>query len=363
LECPANSFGWHQLSSQAIRKGSNMMLTRDSAWMVGAGAVGGYIAAHLARAGHHMHLVDAWQQHVDEINSRGLLIEEVAERFKVHLSASGRCQGLPRLPPEVVVLACKIQDLHATVDWLEDVVDFRGLYLATLNGLADFDLASRVGNERVMGCIVSGLHGQLVKPGHIKRYVPRSSERPVYRVANVSGPATLRVREWADMLGLVDTAVAVDDLKRERWTKLQYNAMTSALSAVSGLPIQKLCLEPEWRSVMVSLGREVAAVAAAEGISLGSICGIPPGDWLKAGTGDDDALKSLGAGLIAYGHKMSPTTMSGVAYDFQRGRQTEVDSLNGLVIAKGESLGVDVPANRKLRDTLVSLQREHRWSG
>jgi 2-dehydropantoate 2-reductase len=334
----------------------SQILGPESTWIVGLGAVGGYIAAHLLRAGHRPHLIDTWPEHVDAINRSGILVDDVGDVFTVPARASEKARsGLPGSPPETVLLACKIRDLNATVEWLEDCIGFSGLYVATLNGLADFDLADRVGAERVIGCIVSGLHGQLVGPGHIKRHVPRRLGTAVFRLGHIEPGSSALVSRWEQLFDIVDTSETSADLLRERWTKLQYNAITAALSAVSDLPIRALCLSLAWRARMVALGVEVAAIARAEGVALGSICALQPEDWIAAGEGDVSAWNRLNSGLAAYGSKMSPSALSGVAYDLRRGRPTEAIHLNGTVVARAEALGLDAPENRRLLEELTML--------
>jgi 2-dehydropantoate 2-reductase len=326
-------------------------------WIVGAGAVGGYIAVHLARAGYRVHLFDGWEAHVAVVQASGLIVEEPSGDIasRLHISITGAPP--PDNAPCAVILACKMAETARVLDWLEDGVAYGGLYIATLNGLADADVARRVGAQRVLGCIVSGLHGELVKPGVLARRASRGGRHAVFRVGEVEVPASQRSREWADVLSAVDTAVAIDDLQSERWTKLQYNAMTSALSAVVERPVRDLCLDPGLRKRMIDIGLEVVATSTAKGIRLGAVCGIDAQIWRAAGKGDTGVRRRIEAGVIAYGKTMDQAARSGSAQDRARGRASEVDMINGAVVREAQALGLDAPANQTLWDELVAMER------
>ncbi len=326
-------------------------------WIVGAGAVGGYIAAHLAQAGRSVHVIDGWDAHIEAIAARGLTVEEPSGRTRARVGASRIGVAAPAPFPQAVVLACKIRATSAILDWLEDRLGYRGLYIATLNGLADAEVARRIGAKRVLGCVVAGLHGELRAPGLIVRHAARWGANPVFRLGEILGPVSERARAWAETFAAVDRSVAIDDLVAERWTKLQYNAMTSALSAIAGVPVRDLCLNAAPRERMIAIGLEVVAVARVKGIGLGTVCGVAPEIWQGAAAGDAAARGLVENGVEAYGRELSPTARSGSARDRARGRASEVDELNGAVVRQAAALGLETPENSRLRDELIAIEK------
>jgi 2-dehydropantoate 2-reductase len=315
--------------------------------VVGAGAVGGYLAAHLQRIGQPVALLEPWAPNREAIASRGLTIEEPSGSFTARLPTSGSPRDLAGPQPSLVILCTKLADAPANIGAIEAF--HHGPYLATLNALADLELAERLGQDRVMGCIVTGLFAHLIGPGHVRRHKHRLQGGPAtFRLGEASGPPTPRLRALVDLLGQIDGAEMVEDLTKARWTKLVFNCMTSPLSALHGRPIRGLFLDPDLRSELVQVALEVVAVAAASGVQVDAICGIPGTVWHLAARRDAASLASLHAGLVRYGRMLNPDAISGMAQDHARGRRTEVDLINGAVVRRARKLGLDAPGNAGL---------------
>jgi 2-dehydropantoate 2-reductase len=321
------------------------MMQQDGAILVvGAGAVGGYIAAHLARAGHQVTVLEPWEPNRAAIAADGLSVEEPSGNFATPLPVLAAFSEVSRLAPRLTILCSKLGEADAAVHELER--HYSGPYLVTLNALADFDLARRLGAERVMGCIVTGLFAHLVAPGHLRRHRSRGEGAATFRLGEVAGQPTPRLQAATTLLSQVDTAETVHDLAAARWSKLVFNCMTSPLSALHARPIRDLFLEASLRREMVQVALEVVRAATAAGVVLDPICGIAGTGWAAAARQDDPA--ALEAGLMAYGTKLDPKAISGMAQDRARGRRTEVALINGAALREAQLRGMDAPANAAL---------------
>jgi 2-dehydropantoate 2-reductase len=330
--------------------------------IVGCGAVGGYLAAHLQALGQEILLLEPWAANREAIAAHGLRVEEPdgertarAPVFHTPAEVAGRPLGL-------VILCSKLFEAMPMVAALEAKAQHRGPYLATLNGLADVRIGAMVGPERVMGCIVTGFFGELVAPGLVRRHRRREpgGPHPLFRLCEVAGPPGERVRTFVALLGRIDAAEVVADLPRARWTKLVFNAMTSALAAVHQRPTRELFLDPALRVEMIELGLEAVRVATLMVTEIEDVCGVPGALWHAAANGEPTARAALDQALARYGEGISPTARSGMAQDLERGRPTEVDLLNGAVVEEAEARGLTAPANRAViarLHTLSALQR------
>ena len=315
--------------------------------VVGAGAVGGYIAAHLARTGELVTVLEPWAPNREAIRAHGLALEEPAGDFRMPLATVATAAELVSNAPRLVVLCTKLADAPAAVAAIEP--HYRGAYLVTLNALADLDLARQLGTARVMGCIVTGLFANLVEPARLQRHRRRGDGgAATFRLGETAGPVTPRIRALVELISRVDSAEAVDDLPAARWTKLVFNCMTSPLCALRRTTLRALFLEAPLRAEVTAVALEVARVAGAAGVPLDPICGIPGTTWLAAARGDGAALSAVEAGLLRYGTKVDPAATSGMAQDLARGRRTEVSLINGAVVAEAQRLGLVAPANAAL---------------
>ncbi|WP_439549291.1 ketopantoate reductase family protein [Falsiroseomonas sp.] len=322
--------------------------------VVGAGAVGGYIAAHLARAGEAVAVLEPWAPNRDAIRAHGLAVEEPSGDFRIDLPMIESPADVAAMAPSLVILCTKLADSPAMVAALAG--QHAAPYLVTLNALADLDLAARIGADRVIGCIVTGLFANLVAPGRLQRHRRRGDGGPAsFRLGEVSGPATPRIQAMVTRLAQVDTAEAVDDLPGARWTKLVFNAMTSPLCALRRTNLHALFTEAPMRAEMQAVALEVVAVADAAGITLDAICGIPGAAWMAAARGDAAAASAVDAGLLAYGKKVDPAATSGMAQDLARGRRTEVTLINGAVVEQAHRHGLAAPVNQGVIERLEAL--------
>jgi 2-dehydropantoate 2-reductase len=312
--------------------------------VVGAGAVGGYIAAHLTRAGESVAVLEPWAPNRKAIREKGMTAEEPAGDFHVELSTVAEAG---EVAPRLVILCTKLADTPAIVAAIER--QYRGPYLVTLNALADFDLAQQLGAARVMGCIVTGLFAKLAEPGRMQRHRRRNDGgAATFRIGETMGAATPRIHALVELLGQVDGAEAVDDLAAARWTKLVFNCMTSPLCALRRTTLRALFLEAPLRAELTAVALEVVAVANAAGVALDPLCGIPGATWSAAARGDAAARGAVAAGLEYYGKKVDPAATSGMAQDLARGRRTEVSLINGAVVAQARRFGLTAPANAAL---------------
>ncbi len=110
------------------------------------------------------------------------------------------------------------------------------------------------------------------------------------------------------------------------WSKLILNCAYNAVSAITQLPYGKTVAGDGVRDVMRDVVAECLAVAAAEGVQV---------------AGDVQAAVDQLAGSM-------PSQLSSTAQDLARGKRSEIDHLNGLIVRRGEALGVKTPANRVL---------------
>jgi 2-dehydropantoate 2-reductase len=317
--------------------------------VVGAGAVGGYVAAHLARAGEDVAVLEDWAPNRDAIRARGIAVEEPSGDFGAVVKVVERAAEA-----DLVILCTKLADADQAVAAIEPW--HRGPYLVTLNALADLDLARRLGADRVTGCIVTGLFAHLVAPGVVRRHRKRGDGgAATFRIGETHGAATPRIHALVELLGKVDGAEAVEDLPAARWTKLVFNAMTSPLCALRRTNLRTLFLDEALRAEMTAVAIEVVSVADASGVRLDAICGMPGAVWAAAARGEAQARVDLDAGLLRYGAKVDPGATSGMAQDLARGRRTEVAFINGAVVAEAQRLSLPAPVNAALVAALESL--------
>jgi len=158
---------------------------------------------------------------------------------------------------------------------------------------------------------------EMAGPGHVKHHGRGELViAPARRSAEVAGQL---------IAAGVPTQIS-DNVRGALWAKLILNCAYNALSAITQLPYGVLVQGMGVSDVIRDVVAECLAVAKAEGVDV-------PGDT-------DAALRGIAQSM--------PAQYSSTAQDLARGKLSEIDHLNGLVVRRGEALGVPTPANRVL---------------
>jgi 2-dehydropantoate 2-reductase len=269
--------------------------------VIGSGAIGGTVGAHLVRSGHDVLFCDTDEAHVAAINAHGLRIEGPVEAFTVPARAV-----LPQdLPPVIdrAVLAVKSHHTAAAAELLRDRLADDGYVLSLQNGLTAEAISAAVGPGRVLVGFVN-FGADYLEPG-----VVLQGNVAAFRVGEPEGLVTDRVRE---IVAALPWAEATDNITGYLWAKEAYGAMLFA-TAVSDLSIADALGDPRYRPLMIALAREVLAQAP-----------VPPEPF----DGFDPADLEGSLDRLVTFNRASAKTHSGIYRDLMvRHRKTEVDDL------------------------------------
>jgi 2-dehydropantoate 2-reductase len=328
--------------------------------IVGAGAVGGWVGGHLARAGLDITLIDPWPNHVAAIRSGGIVLTEPGNEYRVPVKALhvGEVQSLYAMPLDLAFVCMKLYDTDWAIALIAPYLASSGFVVTLQNGLIEERVAAVVGWGRTVGCIAGGLYVGLAGPGHVVRARhPAQGFHKVFRVGEVHGRITPRVLSVAEMLGHVDGAEATSNLWGARWSKLTANAMTSGLCAASGLNLRQLYLDPVGQKIMARLGGEAVAVGLALGFAIEDIFGLAAERWVAAAAGDPAALAEARASLQGQTVDMGENALSGIAQDLAKGRRTEIEYLNGYIATKAGETGTAAPIHSSVASLIRKMER------
>ncbi|HEY6876706.1 MAG TPA: ketopantoate reductase family protein [Polyangiales bacterium] len=283
--------------------------------VIGAGGVGGFIAAQLEQTGTDVTLA-ARGDHGRAIREHGLCIVYEARKQRVRFRKLSADIERDRARYELILLAVKWPALEAVCDALPNLIAPNGVVLPLLNGLTSEDVVMKyVGAQRTIAGVVYMSAG-LREPGCIyvngavrvglAEYRPGQAE-DIARIAALLQRAGIPCQQH-------------DDYRSMLWQKMIWNAPFNGLCALAQRNAGE-CLarmEPLVRRAM----QEVIAVAAAEGVQL------------SAQRIDE---------MLAITRDEFPLTEPSMMQDMRNGRPTEVDILQAEVVRRGQRLGVDTP--------------------
>jgi 2-dehydropantoate 2-reductase len=328
--------------------------------IVGAGAVGGYVGAHLAAAGHEPVLVDPWPEHVEAIRAHGLAVTGMAGAVHGRPRALHVCD-VPQLarerPFDVAFVAVKSYDTAWATQLVLPYLSATGCLVSLQNGINEPTVAAVAGWPRVLGCAVGALAAELVAPGHVVRNSPLGpADKPGMRVGEAHGQVTPRAERVAALLAHGDTCKVTTNLWGERWSKLTINAMRNGPCALTGLTGRQRDTDPVVRALSIRLGSSAVRVGRALGLALEPVGGLDL-DLLERAGHDADALERLTAMILAVAMSRTDAQTPSMGQDIRKGRRTETDDINGLVARRGEEVGVDASLHRRVNDAILRIER------
>ncbi|MGB7181077.1 MAG: 2-dehydropantoate 2-reductase [Burkholderiaceae bacterium] len=317
----------------------------------GAGAVGGYVGGYLTRDGHTVTLVDPWVEHVQAMREPGLILKGLTEPecFQIAVNALTPDEYLNspnQSPVDIGIISTKSYDTETAAHFLKPLLAPDGFVVSLQNCINEPAIAAIVGEEKTVGCIASTITVGLYTPGLVQRNVPRrGAAYTVFRCGEYGGGLSQRVQDFATLLAPVDSARATDNLMGERWTKLVINTSRNGILAATGMETAAMELDQGPRRLCIRTAAETIRVAQALQVKLEDIGGFAPSVWVAAAQGDAAALESIESDMLATAKTRVAGTQLSMGQDIEKGRRTEIDYLNGLVVEKGRAVGIDTPAN------------------
>ena len=282
--------------------------------VVGAGAVGCYFGGMLARAGARVTLIGR-QQHVDAILRDGLLLDVSGIQERVKVSASTELSAVRE--SEIILFCVKTVDTETVARSLGPHLPKGAVVISLQNGVDNVRRIYESSGIEAVSAVVY-VAAAMASAGHVKH----------------SGGGRLIIDGANPKLELETVTAMFEDagipcrisqsIDKELWIKMTMNCAYNAISALGRARYMRILQSSVTRDLMEKVIMEVVAVAQAGGITLSGP------DMVEA------ALK--------LGNAMAEATSS-TAQDIERGRPTEIDSLNGYVVRRGEELDVPVPIN------------------
>jgi 2-dehydropantoate 2-reductase len=299
--------------------------------IIGAGAVGCYYGALLARAGLNVTLIGR-PAAVAALRDRGLqlLSGEARSTFRVHADEDTRAAAAARL----VLICVKSSDTGLAAASLRPHLGADTLVLSLQNGVTNAESLLATLDQPVVAAAVY-VAAALEAPGTVRHFGGGALTIGAPATRPVSAPETAALAALLNGAGIETTVTP--DITSVLWGKLVVNCAYNALSAITQQTYGQLVASSAIRRVMHDAIDEVLEVAKARSIAL-------PGDM------HERVMKVAG---------LMPGQRSSTAQDLARRRPTEIDYLNGYIAAEGARLGLATPVNQTLGALVRQLESTH----
>jgi 2-dehydropantoate 2-reductase len=298
-------------------------MTQQEPWpkiaVVGAGAVGGYFGGLLARAGAPVLMIGR-QAFVEAVSKNGLFLDTLHFQETVRVKASADMSAARNA--EIVLFCVKTTENAATARGIAPLLAPGAMVLSMQNGVDNAEQIRAAAGIEALPVVVY-VAASVPAPGRIKH---------VGRGDLIIGPPSEKTTRLAALFSRGNVPCRItENIEGELWTKLIWNCALNAVSALGRAKYGQIAASGDAWKVVETAVQEVLAVARAADIHLPGL--EEPGAAV--------------AGALKIATQMSEA-LSSTAQDLNRGKRTEIDSLNGFVARRGAELSVPTPVNHAL---------------
>lgn len=306
--------------------------------IIGTGAMASVFGGGLIEAGHDVLFVGKTAATVAALNEHGLRVDREGTASSQYpasavVAADAASVGIC----DIVLVLVKSYDTASAVQTLEPLVGPETIIVSLQNGIGTAEhIAAAFPEAQPIGRIVQGVTyqgGTIIGPGHVYHH---STKKTVFGPLSEAGFSAAE-RLAALWMEAGWEASVTEDVDAEVWKKVVVNGV-NAIAATTRLPSRAMTESPAVRQLVVDVVLEGMVVAHALGYT-----------QLDAEQAVADIL-----GVLAE----TPDGRTSMLQDFDAGRRTEIDVLNGAVITAAERLAIDVPLNRALYAQVVGWEVE-----
>jgi 2-dehydropantoate 2-reductase len=297
----------------------------------GAGAMGSAFGAKLFEAGSDVTLVDVATEAVQTLNDNGLTIQQKSgETRTVRVPATTDPASLGLC--DLVLVFVKCYHTENAVKSAAPLLGPETRVLSLQNGWGNAPrIANLIGSEKVL-VGVTYHSATVLEPGRVLH----AGQGPTF-LGEIAGGSSARAEQIAQTLQNAGLEATVSDaILNEIWKKLALNVVTLPTSATIRVTADRLLDTPEMQSLMRALLEEMAAVARARGIAL-----------------DVEERWEAITGLLG---RLAPGTKGSMLQDVEKGRLTEIDVINGAIVAAGKETAIPTPYSGAMVSLIKALE-------
>ncbi|MBL8076073.1 MAG: 2-dehydropantoate 2-reductase [Nitrospira sp.] len=297
--------------------------------MVGAGSVGGFFGARLARTNPNVSFL-LRPKTLAAVKQNGLTIRSAGGTFTVRPRAAADVRELPR--PDLIVLGVKAYDLDEVLNQIEPVLTDQTVILTLQNGIDTEDrLLARLQRDCVIGG-VAYIYSKIAEPGVIDHY-----KKGAVAIGEFMGYESDRLLRVRDVFAAADIPCHLSkDIRRSKWEKMCWNCVFNPITVLIDDHVAKALDHPEMTGVIRQIVGEVAAISAALKVPL-------PPDMPERVVKATQEIRDIHTSMYD---------------DWKAGRRTEIDSLNGFIVQKGRELGIPTPVNEALTAMIKTMTEQ-----
>jgi 2-dehydropantoate 2-reductase len=302
----------------------------------GAGGVGGYFGAKLAKAGFNVSMI-ARGAHLEAIRRDGLEIESINGNFSVKpKKATSEVREVPR--PDLVILGVKSWQILEVAAEIKPLIGENTLVLPLQNGASNVEkLLEVLPEENVLAglCFIVSF---IEKPGKIKH----AAFEPKITFGEIDNARSIRIIGIKEILNRAEISNTIpDNIQLEIWKKFLFICTISGIGGLTRVSIDKIRESEYLNEMMRKTALEIIAVGQAKGIPL-----------------SEKHLEMVFETIYSQPEGTTASTQR----DIMEGKPSELENFNGYIVREGQKYGVETPVNRYIYECLKPMEEKARKS-
>ena len=295
--------------------------------VLGAGSVGCYFGGMLARAGHDVTLI-ARANHVEAITNNGLHMD--CQSFQDYVQVKARSDYIPLSDADIVLCCVKSPDTEFVINEVKPYLNKSAVILSLQNGVDNAERIAKLVDNPTYPTVVY-VATAMVGPGKLKHF--GRGELVLGALGNNSN----ELNALSDFFQLSNVPCEISgNIRKDLWLKFLVNCSYNGISAIGQIQYGKMVSNPEIVNLINQITEECLMIAEKEGVMISA-------------AEADQANHAIGVTMS--GQKSS------TAQDLVKGKLTEIDYLNGLIVRRAANYGLAVPANQAVYALVKMLEK------
>jgi 2-dehydropantoate 2-reductase len=295
--------------------------------VLGAGSVGCYFGGMLARAGHDVTLI-ARANHVEAITNNGLHMD--CQSFQDYVQVKARSDYIPLSDADIVLCCVKSPDTEFVINEVKPYLNKSAVILSLQNGVDNAERIAKLVDNPTYPTVVY-VATAMVGPGKLKHFGRGEL------VLGALGNNSSELNALSDFFQLSNVPCEISsNIRKDLWLKFLVNCSYNGISAIGQIQYGKMVSNPEIVNLINQITEECLMVAEKQGVMISAT---------------EASQANHAIGVTMSGQKSS------TAQDLVKGKLTEIDYLNGLIVRRAAEYGLSAPANQAVYALVKMLEK------
>lgn len=319
--------------------------------LVGAGSLGTIIGALITKGGEDIILVDTYKEHVDALNNSGAtIIGKMEANIPVKACTPAQVEGTF----DLIILQTKQGHMRAALENMMPHMHAETVVLTLQNGVPEDEVCDIVGKDRVIGGSVEW-GATFISPG-VSQMTSNLSAMGI-TFGELDGTIRKRTNDIKRILEHAGYAHITTNLMGIKYTKLVMNSTFSGMSAALGCTFGDVLDDEKALTCVAYIAKEAAEVIIKKGITAEPIFGFHPIPEKVYFSGQKQ-LNNLFENTYRKIWDVHRLLKASMLQDLEKGKETEINYINGKVVYEAAKLGIDVPFNKKVVDIVSKIEKK-----